>query len=588
MRPVPRGQFLIVGTIFMAVAAIYSLLAASDFRLNDSQVYMAAASLKYHDGGLFPCDGLFGASGLWRFHTPVVQRFMDVFLTPSGYQDFYLPLRCLVGIATLIYLAGMFALLYRQTSSWQAATFTSVLSSAVLFTVGRSYWGVGSLASMTPWTLAMIFAPPLALWYLHRAGQWRRLLVVFFVIGLLGNVHLVVAMNLALVLALVYLGQNRFARIAWPRAAVFGALAMAGALPSLLYYQVLRLSGPSGRGEVGAATVYEAFRMGDLGVLYPDLFKSVFVWLLSSAVVVILPGLILLSRSHRFHVRDSQAWAWFAGAALFVGFVLHGLSQLLGILFNTFPPTIDLVQAATLVMLPLYVVFAHALAAVFRMFRPHRVLLGVACGAILLVRIVPSDNFRPARYALLDALTLSISEPDKPSAVQRHRENTRRFDELREIGQFAQWRTQEAAVFVTDQSEFRMLGRRSVVACPDDVKYCYYLAPGRLKEWLRLARRQHALLRPRSGPSDPAAMAAFIREIRAWPEFRRATQWYVIYGADEAPDANPVLEPVASETWGRFYRLYRFNLFPTGPATKGTTHAATYPDTLPAGVDRSR
>jgi hypothetical protein len=558
-------------------------MALGDFRLTDSQLYMAAASLKYHDGSLFPCDGLYGPSGLWRFHTPVVQRGMDLFLAPSGYADLYFPFRCLVGIATFIYLWSMFALLYRQTSSWQASAFTAVLSSAVLFTVGRSYWGIGSLASITPWTLAILFTPLLTLAYLLRADAWRRLLLVFFLIGLLGNVHLVVAMDLALVLAIVYLGQNRFTRAAWARAAAFCGLAVAGALPSLIYYFVLRYSAGSG-GQTGASTVYEAFRMGDMGVLYPDLLKSLFDWLKSAAVVLIVPGLVLLSRTHRFHLRDAQTWIWFTAGALFVGFVLHGVSQLFGLAFHTLPPTIDLVQAATLAMIPLFVVFAHATVAVFRMFRPYRILLGIAFAVVLAARLLPSDNFRPARYALLETLTQPVAESDKPQAVLRHSEIVREFEELRAIGQFAQWQTDKDAVFVTDLPEFRVLGRRSVVACPHDVRYYYYLAPGQLKDWLKVVHWQHALLRPPSGSADAAAMAAFIAK---QPSCRQATQWYVIYEAETAPDAGAGLEMVAAGAWGRYYKVYRANLSPS-TQPKGAASVATSPDSRPAGNDRPR
>ena len=570
MRPVPKPKYLLTAAIFVAVAAAYAALAFQDYRLGTSQIYMSAAALKHHDPSLYPCDSLFGQGDIWRSYTPVVQRFMDLFLSPTGYEDLYLPFRCLVAVATLIYLAGMYALLKRQCLSWSASAFTAVMSSAVLYTVGRSYWGVGSLASITPWTLAMIFSPALMLLYLSRMHEWRRLLLVFFLIGLAGNLHLVMAANLALTLALAFLGQNRFTAKAWARAAALAGLALAGALPSIIYYSILRTS-VGGGSTPSAAVGAQALRIADLGVLYPELLKNLLLWMLALVGLMWVPVLALLSRSQRFRVRDLRTWAWFTAGAAAVGLVLHGLSQVAGIAMNAPPPVIDFVQACTLLMLPVFVLFAQATVSLFRLFRAHRPLLGCAAGVLLAAWMLPSENLRGIRYGVMDTVTMYMPEPERPRGAQRHHENFNKFHELVAIGSYARLNTDRRAVFVTDLSEFRMWGRRSVVACPDDVKYMYYLASGRLEDWLKLVHRQRGLLHPPNGRADLAALAAFIDQLSRQEPFTGASQWFVILDTDESPDTPGAFEIVTQGNWGQHYRLYRLKSpAASQPATKGS------------------
>lgn len=573
MRPVPRPQYLKAAIFFVAVAAAYAVFALSDYRLSDTQTYMAWASLKYHDPSLFTCDGLFGRGDLWQFHNPALQKLNDLLMAAGGYQDVYFPFRCLAGIATFLYLWGMFALLYRQTLSWSVSVFTSILSTAVIYSIGRSYWGVGSLASMTPWTLALVCVPPLVLMYLKRQDQWRRLRLVFFLAGLLANIHLVMAANLCLVLLVVYLGRNGFTRQAWSRAGIFAAMAIVGSLPTVIYYIHLRASVGFG-GYAGAWAAYEAFRIGDLAVLYPDLLKSLFFWLLWVGGILTIPGLAMLTRGGRMHVRDIRTWGWFAAAAATIALVLHGLSQLLGIAFNTLPPTVDFVQAASLLMLPVYVLLGRAIVTISRVARGYRLLMAVAFVVLMTAWMLPSDNLRVARNAVLDTLTMYMPESEKPRVVQRHHENYNKFREVAAIGRYAQHNTQPCAVFVTDLPEFRMFGRRSVVTCPDDVKYVYYLRPGYLESWLALGRRQMTLLHPQDGRASGEALTAYVGTLRTQEPFGQADGWFVILDSDEAPSSAAPLEEIRSDKWGRHYRLFRVPTL-TGTSNPRATHASS-------------
>ncbi len=182
MRPIPRTRHLLAVLIFAGASAAAGYMATIDDRLSKTQIGIASVAVKRHEPELFADDPVFGESGRWRFHTPFLQSLLEVILLPTGYQDLTLPFRALTGVAVMIYLSGMYALLYRQTRSWSLSAFVAVLSSAVTYTLGRSYWGIGSLASITPPTLVLAVVPLIVLSYLRYERQWPVLPLVAFII----------------------------------------------------------------------------------------------------------------------------------------------------------------------------------------------------------------------------------------------------------------------------------------------------------------------------------------------------------------------------------------------------------------------
>ena len=562
MRPVPRPRHALAAALLLGVAVLYGYLATLDERLSDTQVDIATAALKDHQPDLFQQDPVFSGR-LWRFHTPVFLGLLKFALVPTLYGDLILPFRLLTAVVALVYLAGAYGLLYHQCHSWSVSVFVAVLSSAVTYTLGRSYWGVGSLGSITPPALCIAMVPILVLTFLHygdpaaaRSRQWR-LLWVFAFVGLLGNLHLVTAMNLTIVLVIVHLGRYRFAPRAWPVALLGAACALLTASPYALYYFALRqATSPAGVG-IAYDQAFEAFRVGDLGVLYPDMFKSVLNWLLIVAVLVIPAGTVL-PRVQRLRVPNLAFWVWFALAGLFVAFVLQGLSQLIGFLRGQAPPVIDFVQASSLVMLPLYVLFAQTLTNLFRLIRAHRAWVRWGCAALMAAWMVPSDNLRVARHRLLDAATMYMEEGDKPRRVQRHRERAERRRELAAIAGWARRHTDPSAMFLTDRLEFRMLSHRAILAGENDARYIYYLAPWRLPDWMDRLKRQKRLLNPKAGDRAGAeALRDFAGELAARQEFRDAKHWYAVIRAGAGSEKTDILEPVSGQGWGRHYRLYR-------------------------------
>jgi len=540
--------------IFLVASAAAGYFATLDDRLSSTQINIASAALKRHQPELFPHDPVFGESGLWRFQTPAVQAPLEMILLPTGYEDPTIGFKAVAGIVAMVYLCGMYALLYRQCRSWSIAAFVAVLSTAITYTLGRSYWGVGSLGSVTPSTLIMAMVPLIVLAYLRYEEHWRVLLVFAFV-GLCGNIHLVTAANLAIVLLIVYLGRHGLRPSCWPTAIGCVLCAIGAALPYTGYYLHLRYAAVPEGAQISTAAIYEAFRLGRLTVLYPDMLKSLLYWLLLVLALLIPAGAVLL-RVERFRVRDLGVWVWLGAATFVVALLLHGAVQLFGILRGKAPPIIDFAQASSLVMLPLYVLFTQALTNLFRLLRSHRAVLRWACAAFMAAWMVPADNLRVPRHVAYDWCTRFMEPDRRPLRVQELQTKRSRDAELAEIAQWARRNTNIGAVFLIDSAKLRMLSRRSIVACRDDVKYFYYVAPWNLDRWRQRMTRQKAVLRPSAGRASDQAIAGFISELKA-EDFQHVTDWYVVLRIKDAPKTPGALRMVVSDRWGRHYRLYK-------------------------------
>ncbi|MFP4053113.1 MAG: hypothetical protein ACLFV7_04530 [Phycisphaerae bacterium] len=556
MRPIPTQRHLIAVMILAAVAAASGALAWADPGLADSQVHVSTTAAKRaHPNSLYVSDLVYGPSELWRLSSPAFQGLLELILAPTGYRDLTLPFRVLAGPAVLFFLCGMYALLYRQTRSWSVSAYVAVLSSMVTYALGRSFWGLGSLASITPSGLVLAFVPWVVLSFLHYNDQWRVVLA-FLALGILGNFHLDVAANLSIILAIVYLGQRRFHPRAWPMAAACLGVAALASLPYWAYFLGMyhRLSGGQ---QPDAELVSRAFELGQLAVLYPWVFDSLLNWLVVAAIPLVASVAVLL-RFERFRVRFSGAWAWFIVAGLFVALGLHGLSQLVGVFRHEAPPVIDFVQASALVMLPLYVLLAQCLTHLFRLVRRQRIWLRVVCGVLLVAWVLPADNVQVVRHRMYDALTGHMEESQKPRRVQQIHIQRQQRAERAAMAEWAQNRSHLASVFLFDDAVFRMRSRRSLVAAREDVRYIFYLAPHQLEAWMELESQQQKLLSPPAKMRDLDEIRAWVSHLRQPPSmFADVPEWYVVLTTRVAPESPGGAEEIRDAHWGRHYRLFR-------------------------------
>ncbi|MBN1555076.1 MAG: hypothetical protein JXA11_10040 [Phycisphaerae bacterium] len=558
MRPVPSTKHVLSVTIFLAVSVGSGYLAWKDHRLSEEQVSFATAAVKRHQPNLMQHDTVYGdvhAQGrLRQLHTPVFLSLMELSLIPTNYEDLTLPFRVGVAPFLFLYLCGMYALLWRQTRSSTISCYVAILSATVIHTFGNWFWGLGTLASITPQGLLIAVAPLLLLSYLQNAHR-PQVVATFGAIGLCANLHLISAMNLALILLAVHLGRNRFSL----RAVFLGVGCVVffavGASPYLMYFIALRrsIAAAAGNPAVSSQAVLYALRNSELAVLYPEMLRSLLNWGLYVAALAVPAG-VLLWRLERFRARNLDLWLWMAGMGLFVALGLHGLNQWLGRVGDSAPPMIDFIQASVWGMLPLYVIFAQALTHLFRLVRKHRRYLQYAFGLFLLAWMLPSDNLRLVRHEMYDLATRFLDEADRPMRVQEIDEQDAERIELAAVADWAGSQTDVNAIFVTDQSEFRMLSRRGVLVCRDDIRMFYYLAPWTLSGWTDQLLKQYQWLTP---PYAPRKLQTAVTGMANTDAYRGVPEWYVLLQAD--PTNSPVapLEIIPSERWGTHWRVLR-------------------------------
>lgn len=542
--------------IFVAASGLYGYLASVDYRMADEQVHLATSAMKRQDPDLFGADLIYGRSRMWQAHPPIFLAILETILVPGHYRDLTLPFRVLVGAVTLVYLCGMYVLLWRQCRSWSVSAFVAVLSSAVIRTLGGSYWGIGSLGSITSAGLCVALTPLVVLAFMKYADQWR-LLLVFAAVGGLGNLHTSSAVNLTIVLLIVYLARRRFAVSAWPMAIGCALCAAAAATPYAWYYLALRRSIMLTGLTIGSGQIMTAVEIAASARPYPsgELLKPVINWLLQISVPAVASA-VVLSRHERFRVRALGFWLALGAASVLVAFMGYGAAYVASLFRDGPGPSLDALGATKVAMLPLYVLLAQTITNLLRMFRSHRALVRWVCVALTAAWMIPSDNIRVLRHAVMNTATMFMDEADKPGNVQRHHERDNR---QRELAAIADWvrespEVDPSAMFITDRIEFRMMARRSILVGEDDVSYIYRLAPKKLPQWQRWVFRQHLLLHgPQAG--DPKALAALVNELADEPHFAGVKEWYVVLPmpAENIP-GKEIIDP--EKSWGACYKLY--------------------------------
>ena len=563
MRPIPAKRHHWAVAVLIAVAAANAALTFRQSDISDPQANLLAEAFKRGDPGLYASDETFGPAGagaLWRMHLPAWQWVLSAAGRLGGSADPLNALRILGTAALSIYLLGMYALLYRQTHSSSAATLVAAMSMAI-FSVKRPYWGLGPMFAVTPATL-YVAVVPLAAWGLLRLRRSWRLPAVFFLAGLCGNIHLPSAMNLVLVMALAVVAADRFRPRAWALAAASGAAAVVGAAPAIIHYCLTFRAAGISLPQMSISQLRGILQLAGVNVLYPDVLVQALRWL-PVAVVLAAPAGIILSRAGRYRVRNLATWLWLLAGALLVAFGLQGICQVVGWRLRTLPPVIEFFDALRLAMLPLYVLFAQALVHLFRLARRSRAWLRAGVAVLAAVYLGSSYNTRPIRHLVRDAVAAVARQEQLPDE---------RAGERAELRTIARWagpagHTHEDALFVCAEAELRLYARRSVLACPADLRYLYHLAPQRLQQWAEDVQAQRKLLEPPEGtPADADKIVAFVDtywQRRGGP----AAPTYVAIPARAAPLASARLREIAppAESWGRRWRLFRVAPLPPGP-----------------------
>ncbi len=544
MKPYPTSRHAVAFGILLAVSVLAGVLAFHERLTSDDQVNSAVGVLRSAHPELYSRDPVFGPEGLWKFRAPLWQLYLRTAYESHGSDDIQWPFRVLAGPLLMLYLSGMYWLLWRQCRSWSVAVLVAVLSMVVLFVGADSYWGLGPLASMQADAVALAPVPLLA-GLLMRPGR-SRTLWVFLVVGLLANVHAPTGLSLALVFGLTVLGQGRLRAHSWLTVLLGALCVLGGASPVLAHYAALARWAPAG---VEWTTVAAAFDRAGLDVLYPQLLGPAMEWLAHTAVLW-LGVLVVFFRAERLRASNRRAWVWMLVGALLVGLWGQGIAQLIGMARGSRPVGIFWIDALKLAMLPLYVLFAQAMVHLLRLGADWlHTIVRVALAVLAVFWLVPSPNLRQPRHWVEYAFARAVEQEQRPENVQRWISREEKLAELRYIGYWLSQETSADARLLSDEPRMRLWARRALLATSADVKYYYYLAPDRLAEWTALLEQQRDLVAPPSGaPASAEALDAFAAD--------HGVQ-YIVLPATSAIELP--LESLAGPDvplWGRYWVLY--------------------------------
>jgi hypothetical protein len=558
MKHRPRPRHLAAGLILAVVAAASGYQAVFDRQISQTQVHIATSALRGEFHQLYPVDFVYGQTQLWRLTSPAFLGIMELVLVPTGFDDPTLAFRCFVVGFVMLHLAGMYALTYRQTKLWSVSVLAAVLSAAVTNCLGRWFWGVGSLESITPASACLATVPLVVLTFLEHQRDWRLVLVFLFV-GLLGNIHLTTSLNLTLVLVLTYLAQRRFAPWAWPMALACVLAAVVAMLPYAAYFLTLQAQLSQSPETTGQA-VREALRTAEIAALYPELLDSLLSWLLRASIVL-LPALAVLLHLTRYPVRNRSFWTWLMGISLLVALGFQAAGQLLGLWRGSAPLAINFIQASVLVMFAAHVLLASAATHLLRLVRHHKGLVRAGLAVLALAWLVPSDNLRVAKRGMYDLATSFLDEPEKPLHVQELHFRKRRRNERRDLARWTRDNTPLWTVVLTEDIEFRMRCRRSLLACPEDIRYTRYLGADRLTQWWQRLRTQRELLTGAADPVGPGRagnLARWIQGLASQPPYDKVQTWLLLVEAQDAPDLAENFAPITEAGGGEFHLLLRY------------------------------
>ncbi|MDY7010610.1 MAG: hypothetical protein SVV80_07645 [Planctomycetota bacterium] len=581
MRPVPVKKHHRVVLVILAVVAINTLVTFRQNHITGSQANLLAEVYKRQDPALYSSDDVFAGTGdnsVYRLNLPAWQSVLASAIDIGGPDEPINALRLLGAGMLLLYLLSMYILLYRQTHSTSVATLVAVASMSI-FSTSRPYWGLGPIFTVTSASLYLTVVPLLVLGFV-RTHKKPAVLLVFFLVGLCGNIHFMSAANLAIVMLTAMLGLGRLKPGAWVRAAGSLTAAVVGASPAIYHYYVtFSSSGAFRLPSMSWQCLRSVLDNSGMNVLYPGVLIEALRWL-PVACTLVAPVVIILCLAGRYRASNLGEWLGVLISAVFVSFCLHGLVQIVLRWFSPasgLPVLIELFEALRLAMLPLYVLLAQATVHLLRMTHRHRSWVRVTAGLLAAVYIGSSYNTRPIRHMVGDAVA-GVAERN---LFSRRRLRDAEQTELREVASWASRHTAEDALFISSRAEIRLYGRRSLLACPSDLPYILHLWPGRAGQWDETISAQRNILRPcQSARADADKIIEFVDRYRQRQRLS-AVPTYILFPARSAPIPNDRILQIDSPDgkWGRYWRLFR--IIPAKPATAPATMPATVPDTNP-------
>jgi tetratricopeptide (TPR) repeat protein len=263
----PTYVLLVLG-VFVVFTAYHTYVGSFQLtRLSTDQLNIGVMVLKRSRLELFARDYAFGDTSLFRFYTPFWLWLVEQVMGFTG--DYAVSLLVLMPVIMLVYLVGMFILVYYVTKSAWIGALVSLVSSLQWVGFPADIWGVAGLKTvMTPRGLFCMLVPGLFLlmlrWF-RQNDRWWQLPLLAFLGGLGANLHppsgmVFTQLLLSMILLTRSINKKTLVNVLWSALS-----AVVGAMPMLLNFV-----GNTGE-ELGAVS-FDIFRQvmhERLGTMFP-------------------------------------------------------------------------------------------------------------------------------------------------------------------------------------------------------------------------------------------------------------------------------------------------------------------------------
>lgn len=462
------GEAVLVGLAALGLAAALMLLGDADLRA-DQNAYNLLVAKKL-------APELFTRDALYR-HDPDllhVPWFLDVHaaLARRLGGDVERSLAWLGWLIAAIFIAGHYVF-FRAVAGHPAPAALATLGAVTLRNaLGGEVWGLDGVSSAATRTIMAGLIPPLLLLFLRvRDGRW--LPAYWGLLGVLFNVHPVSAYHLAQVTVVAHVWHERARPRALAQVALGVGLFVAGTLPYTVPFFVGREGG-------GAPAVVRAA----LDYRFPYLFYPIAPnALLSVAFHMALPlGAWLAWRRHRKPNAVLTPLAPVMAAAVMLGFIGTAAIQALGAWLDR--PYLDIQELRVLRLT--YPILLGGLALVYG--RRCRARAWVAVVALVVVSLIPPGEVIHAfSHETRGAVKHALGFGPKPVPAAAVDPAPRRA-----LWAWTAAATPPAALFFTDDFEFRLRTRRSITGSFKDGAFTFLAGSGPLAAWYTLERERTA------------------------------------------------------------------------------------------------
>jgi hypothetical protein len=463
--------------------------------------------LKGADPSLFPSDLVFGGEDLANQYIPLYIAYLrSAFLLTGDLAGGY---KLLVFPLNLLFLFGAYCVFLRCCRDrWGAVILAVFASFPIAIPLAGELFGIGPVQAMTA---RMLFTAPFPFLFLAFSAWIQRpvrLALLFFVIGLLANLHPVSGLFGAAILILTYLMERKGAWQSWGTSVLLGVATLCGAAP-ILWTQLHRLAAQA----AGSASIADprvvalmADRMRYL--LYPPHTMASIPRLLVDLLTLFVALVSIIAMTRVWHKGAAAAWLvgrCTAAGALF--YLLYPDAKLLCLLLllgyllpQRYKRAEPMEELATHFSLSVFWVSIGGVVFV-------QLLFGVLGRPVLFADTIRAARF--AGFAVFLLLGVSVSAVDWASVSKRGRIAclalvvVTGFWELRDtyrtylrtrgdavaadlaaVARWARDTTEREDVFLFDSPGFRVLARRSVAFATKDGLAVVYHRPDRAAEWV--------------------------------------------------------------------------------------------------------